>query len=49
MSEQELMDCAKNESNSSCEGGEIYWAYQWLYTHKIMTEADYPYEGVDRT
>ena len=27
MSEQLLMDCARNESNYSCEGGEIYWAY----------------------
>ena len=38
LSEQMLMDCARNESNYSCEGGEIYWAYQYLYTHKIMTE-----------
>ena len=43
-----LMDCARNESNYSCEGGEIYWAYQYLYTHKIMTEEDYPYLGVDQ-
>ena len=47
MSEQLLMDCARNESNYSCEGGEIYWAYQWLYEHKMMTDADYPYLGKD--
>ena len=47
LSEQMLMDCARNESNYSCEGGEIYWAYQYLYTHKIMTEEDYPYLGKD--
>ena len=49
MSEQLLMDCARNESNYSCEGGEIYWAYQWLYENKMMTEADYPYLGTDQT
>ena len=42
------MDCARNESNYSCEGGEIYWAYQWLYENKMMSEADYPYIGKDQ-
>ena len=48
-SPQQLVDCSKGYYNDGCDGGWYFWAYDYLKDYKQMTEADYPYKGVDQT
>ena len=33
--------------NMGCSGGWYFWSYDWLKTHYIESEQDYPYVGYD--
>jgi len=47
MSPQQLVDCSKDYGNNGCNGGFYFWAYDYLATAKLETEADYPYTAKD--
>ena len=44
-SEQQLVDCSTK--NNGCNGGLMDLAFQYLETHKLERENDYPYTGRD--
>lgn len=49
LSEQELIDCDKSY-NSGCGGGLMDYAFQFIIdNHGIDTEADYPYQGREKS
>ena len=41
LSEQNLVDCSKQ--NHGCQGGLMDYAFEFVETHPLMKEADYPY------
>ncbi|XP_075934142.1 pro-cathepsin H-like isoform X2 [Anarhichas minor] len=50
LSEQQLIDCAKDFNNHGCMGGLPSQAFEYIkYNNGLMTEEDYPYKGHDDT
>jgi len=47
-SEQQLVDCDTG-SNHGCHGGLMDYAFQYVETHPLMLEHDYPYTAKDGT
>jgi KDEL-tailed cysteine endopeptidase len=50
LSEQELVDCAKDEGNNGCNGGWYHWA--WNYVARkggLYLQKDYKYQTADGT
>ncbi|KAA8595429.1 hypothetical protein FQN60_010720 [Etheostoma spectabile] len=48
LSEQQLVDCAKDFNNHGCMGGLPSQAFEYIkYNKGLMTEEDYPYKGHD--
>jgi len=42
-SEQQLVDCSTE--NHACQGGLMDYAFQYIETHPLMTESEYPYKA----
>jgi len=48
-SEQQLTDCSDAYGNQGCNGGLMDDAFKYVEAKGIMTEAQYPFKGVDGT
>jgi len=46
-SEQQLMDCSSAYGNMSCSGGLMDNAFDYLQSHGVTDESNYPYKGVN--
>jgi len=46
-SEQQVVDCDKQDGNEGCNGGDMRTAMKWVEKHSLQTESDYPYKGRD--
>lgn len=47
-SEQQLIDCSKNQGNKGCQGGWMDQAFDYIWDDQgIESEKDYPYLGQD--
>ncbi|KAH1022762.1 procathepsin L [Dendroctonus ponderosae] len=49
ISEQNLIDCAVDQTNNGCNGGWMANAFQYLTTHSITAESEYPYAGIQQS
>jgi len=47
LSEQQLVDCSKNNGNNGCHGGDMDSAFTYLEKTKVCTEESYAYTGED--
>lgn len=47
LSEEELVDCAKNGKNRGCSGGDPMNAFDWIAKNGICTEKAYPYTAFE--
>jgi len=45
LSEQQLVDCSKENGNKGCEGGSLLFTFRYIKLNGAMKEADYPYEA----
>lgn len=45
LSEQQLVDCSKEDGNNGCNGGWMDSAFLHLETKPSVLETDYPYKG----
>jgi len=46
-SEQQLVDCDRDDGNMGCNGGDMATAMEYIEKNPLMLEADYPYKGRD--
>lgn len=46
-SEQQLVDCST--ANHGCHGGLMDYGFQYVKSHPLMLESEYPYRGMDGT
>lgn len=46
-SEQQIVDCSQKEGNNGCKGGLMDNVFEYVETHGLCTEEDYPYNGKD--
>jgi len=45
LSEQQLVDCSKENGNKGCNGGSLLFTYRYIKLNGMMKEADYPYQA----
>jgi C1A family cysteine protease len=44
-SPQQLISCSSSYGNAGCNGGWYYWAWNYMQTNALETEASYPYSN----
>lgn len=47
LSEQQLIDCDRNDANGGCDGGNKEMAFEYIVKNGINTEDGYPYQEAD--
>ena len=48
-SEQQLVDCSREQGNGGCNGGWMSYAFNYLTAHGFCSDKDYKYEARDGT
>lgn len=44
-SPQQLISCSSSYGNGGCDGGWYYYAWNYLESHNLETESEYPYSN----